>query len=212
MNVRWYVYINVWNRHLIPIPTPIPITTIPIPITTIPIPPKRTINDSDSGVGVGIVVWFRSRNRPRSDSRCSPWMAIWRITGVNLTNHQDSASNSLHHPSNQLWMRTKRQDRLTGVALINIYYTIISTDDIIKNIQICKETPRRLQFISLLTEPADTPMLVWVLTFVDVVSNGRRKSKMYLSRWVTCMMTDNAQYVSLCIIICSTLLPRGWLF
>ena len=72
------VYINVWNRHLTPIPTPIPITTIPtpipIPITTIPTPiptpPKRTTNDSDSDSdsGVGIVVWFRlrSRNRPRS--------------------------------------------------------------------------------------------------------------------------------------------------
>ena len=74
------VYINVWNRHLIPIPTPIPITTIPtpipIPITTIPTPiptpPKRTTNysdsDSDSGIGSGIVVWFRlrSQNRPRS--------------------------------------------------------------------------------------------------------------------------------------------------
>ena len=56
MNVRWYMYINVWNRHLIPIPTPIPITMIPtpipIPITTIPTPiptpPKRTTNDSDS--------------------------------------------------------------------------------------------------------------------------------------------------------------------
>ena len=40
------MYINVWNRNLIPIPTPIPITTIPtpipIPITTIP------TSDSDS--------------------------------------------------------------------------------------------------------------------------------------------------------------------
>ena len=66
------VYINVLNRHLIPIPTLIPITTIPTPIPT---PPKRTTNDSDSdsdsGIGVGIVVRFRlrSRNRPRSGLR-----------------------------------------------------------------------------------------------------------------------------------------------
>ena len=71
------VYLNVWNRHLIPIPTPIPITTIPtpipIPITTIPTPPKRTTNysNSDSGIGVGIVVWFRLRSRPESPQVCS---------------------------------------------------------------------------------------------------------------------------------------------
>ncbi len=56
MNVRWYVYINVWNRHLIPIPitmipTLIPITTIPTPIPT---PPKLTTNDSDSDADSGI--------------------------------------------------------------------------------------------------------------------------------------------------------------
>ena len=81
------MYIHVWNRHLIPIQTPIPITTIPtpipIPITTIPTPiptpPKRTTNDSDSdsdsGIGVGIVVWFqlRSRNHPRSASLLLLW-------------------------------------------------------------------------------------------------------------------------------------------
>ena len=90
MNVRWYLYINVWNRHLIPIPTPIPITTIPtpipIPITTIPTPiptpPKWTTNDSDSdsdsGIGVGIVVWFRlrSRNRPRSATNTAKHLGI----------------------------------------------------------------------------------------------------------------------------------------
>ena len=91
MNVRWYVYINVWNRHLIPIqittiqittiPTPIPITTIPTPIPT---PPKWTTNDSDSdsdsGIGVGIVVWFRlrSRNRPRSGASYR-WTLIYCI-------------------------------------------------------------------------------------------------------------------------------------
>ena len=65
-----------WNRHLIPIPTPIPITAIPTPIpipittipTSIPTPPKRiqmiptpiptpeseseSSFDSDSGVGI----------------------------------------------------------------------------------------------------------------------------------------------------------------
>ena len=59
------VYINVWNRHLIAIPTPIPITTIPtlipIPITTIPTPiptpPKRTTK------------WFRLQFRLRNRSR-----------------------------------------------------------------------------------------------------------------------------------------------
>ena len=84
------VYINVWNRHLIPIPTPIPITTIPtpIPITTIPTPPKRTTNDSDSdsdsGIGVGIVVWFwlRSRNRPRSGWGCIALYVSWMSVGL----------------------------------------------------------------------------------------------------------------------------------
>ena len=58
-----------WNRHTIPIPTPIPISTIPtpipIPITTIPTPiptpPKLTTNDSDSGIGVGIAPGLEQR-------------------------------------------------------------------------------------------------------------------------------------------------------
>ena len=75
------MYINVWNRHPIPIPTPILVTTIPtpIPITTIPTPiptpPKRTTNDSDSdsdsdsGIGVGI----------------APGLVLTNITQANCT-------------------------------------------------------------------------------------------------------------------------------
>ena len=114
-------------------------------------------------------------------------MAIWRITTVSLVNHQYTASNSLHHPSKQLWMRTKRQERLTDVALINIHYhTIISTDDIITIIQICKESPQTpiIQIIHWASW-LETPMLVWVLTFVYVVCNGRRKYKCTLC---TCML------------------------
>ena len=124
-------------------------------------------------------------------SSFSPWMAIWRITSVSLANHQDSTSNSLYYPSNQLWMRTKHQEMLTGVPLINIHYhTIISTDDIIQIIQICKVTPQThtIQIITHCTSWLETPMLVWVLTVVHVVvSNGRRKSK---CTWRTCMLTD----------------------
>ena len=93
MNVWWYVYINVWNRHLIPIPTPIPITTIPtpipIPITTIPTPiptpPKWTLpvsfgGDTKSRRSLLSGVYARGSKRPHQS-------ALECVTVVDSTAH-----------------------------------------------------------------------------------------------------------------------------